>query len=77
MLLKNNNQPSKFEDLIGFIKGFMNLVTSHLATRKALWVGCTEWKVFVGGRVGQEAIIERKDRIIFRPRALSFLFGGR
>ena len=30
-LLKNKIQPSKFEDLIGFIKLFMNEAASHLA----------------------------------------------
>ena len=35
-LLKQKIQPSEFEDLIGFIKQFMNQAVSHLATRKAL-----------------------------------------
>lgn len=32
-MLKNKIQPSSFEDLIGFIKQFMNLAASHLASR--------------------------------------------
>ena len=30
--LKNKIQPSKFEDPVGFIKGFMNGVASYLAS---------------------------------------------
>lgn len=37
MLLKNNNQPSKFEDFIGFIKQFVTLAIFHLGTRRVLW----------------------------------------
>ena len=35
-LVKNQIQPSKFEDLIGFIKQFINWAASHLATRRVL-----------------------------------------
>lgn len=41
--VKNNKiQSSKAEDLIGFIKGFMNQAASHSATTAVL----QEWKVF-------------------------------
>ena len=36
-VLKNKIQPSKFEDLIGFIQQFMSRAASHLERRKALW----------------------------------------
>ena len=35
-MLKNIIQLSKFEDLIGFIQGFMNQAASQLADRKEL-----------------------------------------
>lgn len=34
-LWKNRIQPGKSKNLIGFIKGFLNLAASHVATRKA------------------------------------------
>lgn len=34
-MLKNKIQPSKFADLIGFIKPFINWAASHLATGRA------------------------------------------
>ena len=33
-VLKNKIQPSKFEDLMGFIKPFMNQAASHVARRE-------------------------------------------
>lgn len=35
-MLKNKIQLNELEDLIGFIKKFVNQVASHLATRRAL-----------------------------------------
>ena len=37
-VLKNKIQLNKFEDLIGFIKQFMNQVAFHLASWQTLWV---------------------------------------
>lgn len=36
ILLKGKIQPSKFEDIIGFIKQFLNQIGFHLAPRKSL-----------------------------------------
>lgn len=36
LVWKNKIQLSKFQDLIGFTKGFMNQEASHLATRREL-----------------------------------------
>ena len=63
-MLKNKIQPSKFEDLIGFIKQFMNREASHLATagshRRDVQVEVvTDWKK-VGLR-SQEWILPGKD----------------
>lgn len=38
---------SKFEDLIGFIKPFLNWAASHLASRET-HTGYTAWKAFIG-----------------------------
>lgn len=62
VVLKNKIQPSKFEDLIDFIKQFMNWAASLLASRDALR-SCTKWKVCIGRRMGKEVIIKRKERI--------------
>lgn len=50
---------SKFEDLTGFVKWFMNQKASHLASRGAPR-SCTKWKVFVRRRMEEEDISKRK-----------------
>lgn len=49
--VKNKIQPSKFADLIGFIKGFMNQAASLLESSE---------KVFISRSMGQEVINKRK-----------------
>ena len=53
-LLNNKIPPSEFEDLIGFIKRFMNQVASYLANQKELHLAAenekflkveNEWKM--------------------------------
>ena len=48
--LKNKIQPSKFEDPIGLIQGFMNWAESHPVTRIAFQGVVQKWKVFIGRR---------------------------
>lgn len=62
-MLKNKIQLNKFEDLIDFIKRFMNYAASHLATSNS--GGCSKWKVFIGRRCVRGGISKRKERIIF------------
>lgn len=53
LLIKNKIQLSKFEDLIGLIKQFMNQAVSLLVTRRVLPVVQNGNFFFIGGRVGQ------------------------
>lgn len=51
--VKKQNSMSKSEDLIGFMKGFINWAASHLATRSMLPGVCTQWKGFIGRKLEQ------------------------
>lgn len=53
--VKNRIQPNKFEDLLGFIKQFMNQAAFHLATRRVLRE-VVQNKIFIERRVGKRAI---------------------
>ena len=51
---KNKIQPSKFEDLISFIKGFMNQAPSYLVSREELGIVQMKggWGIFTTKRKG-------------------------
>ena len=70
----NKIQPSKFEDLIGFIQRFMNQAVSYLATRRTLQRAVQNGMFLLEEGWGNAAIRKRKVSIIFRP---GHLFGGK
>ena len=63
-LLKTQIQLIKFEDLIDFIKWFIDQAAAHPAAGRAPR-GCADWKDFTGTRVGKEAIDPRKEQDYF------------
>lgn len=62
------------KNLIGFFKRFMSRAASPMATGGSL-ESRTEWKVFIGGRVGQGSYQHKKRKDYFGAR--SSFFGGK
>lgn len=60
LLLKIKVQPSTSEDPTGFINELTNLAAPHPAS-KGTSGEFTKWKVFIGRRVGQEIMSNKKD----------------
>jgi len=61
---KTNIQPSKFEDLIGFIKQFMNSAASRLASRKELLGVVQNGRVLEEGGCNKDVRSQREERIV-------------
>ena len=61
-VFKNKIQPSKCEDLIGFIKIFVNEEEYHLASR-----GLHKMEVFYRKKGGTREPLAKKERVLFRP----------
>lgn len=64
-LLKIKIQPGKFEDMIGFIRQFMNEAASHLASKEMLQ-GVAQMEGFIDNRVWQ---LLAKDQRLFQVRS--------
>ena len=61
-MLTNQIPLSKFEDLIGFIKGFMNAAASHLATRRVL-LGLHKMEGFYRKKGGARELLTKEKRL--------------